>query len=342
MKTVKNKNVTNPDLLPDDTEEVTLRPKFLKDFVGQEKLKENLSIFIQAAKKRKEALDHILLFGPPGLGKTTLAYIIANELNVNIKSTSAPAIEKAGDMAAVLTNLSAYDVLFIDEIHRLHPAIEEILYPAIEDYKIDIMIGQGPSARSVKLNLEPFTLIGATTRAGLITAPLRSRFGIVHRINFYDHKELEQIVERTSKILKCEIDSKSTIEISKRSRGTPRIVNRLVRRIRDWAQVKGEGVINIDITKYALGKLDVDELGLDDMDRKLLTTVIKKFDGGPVGLDTIAVSLGEDSGTIEDVYEPFLIQAGFIQRTSRGRVATRMAYEHLNVDFAKGSQLELL
>ncbi len=342
MKTVKNKNVTTPDLLPDDTEEVTLRPKFLKDFVGQEKLKENLSIFIQAAKKRKEALDHILLFGPPGLGKTTLAYIIANELNVNIKSTSAPAIEKAGDMAAVLTNLSAYDVLFIDEIHRLHPSIEEILYPAIEDYKIDIMIGQGPSARSVKLNLQPFTLIGATTRAGLITAPLRSRFGIVHRINFYDHKELEQIVKRTSKILKSEIDSQSIIEISKRSRGTPRIVNRLVRRIRDWAQVKGEGVINIDITNHALGKLDVDDLGLDDMDRKLLTTVIKKFDGGPVGLDTIAVSLGEDSGTIEDVYEPFLIQAGFIQRTSRGRVATRMAYEHLNVDFVKGNQLELL
>jgi len=342
MKIVKNKNITNPDLLPDDKEEITLRPKVLKEFVGQEKLKENLSIYIKATKKRKEALDHILLYGPPGLGKTTLAYIIANELNVNIKSTSAPAIEKAGDLAAILTNLSAYDVLFIDEIHRLHPAVEEILYPAIEDFKIDIMIGQGPSARSVKINLQPFTLIGATTRAGLITSPLRSRFGIVHRLDFYSNKELEHIVRRTAGILKCEIDPESTSEISCRSRGTPRIVNRLVKRIRDWAQVEGEGIIDIDITNHALKKMDVDERGLDDMDRTLLATIIEKFSGGPVGLDTISVSIGEDSGTIEDVYEPFLIQAGFIQRTSRGRVATKLAYEHIDVDYQKSDQMKLL
>lgn len=342
MKIAKNKNITNPDLLPDDKEEITLRPKLLKNFIGQDKLKENLSVFIQAAKKRKEALDHILLFGPPGLGKTTLAHIIANELNVNIKSTSAPAIEKAGDLAAILTNIKAYDVLFIDEIHRLHPAVEEILYPAIEDFKIDIMIGQGPSARSVKINLQPFTLIGATTRAGLITSPLRSRFGIVHRLNFYNVDELEHIVQRTAKILNCSIDDKSKKEISLRSRGTPRIVNRLVKRVRDFAQVKGEGKIVIDICNHALQKLDVDGSGLDDMDRRLLASIIEKFSGGPVGLDTIAVSIGEDSGTIEDVYEPFLIQAGFIQRTSRGRVATKKAYEHLNLSFNKNDQLELL
>ncbi|MBU1076351.1 MAG: Holliday junction branch migration DNA helicase RuvB [Spirochaetes bacterium] len=342
MKIVKNKNITNPDLLPDDKEEVTLRPRVLKDFVGQEKLKENLSIFIKATKKRKEALDHILLYGPPGLGKTTLAYIIANELNVNIKSTSAPAIEKAGDLAAILTNLSAYDVLFIDEIHRLHPAVEEILYPAIEDFKIDIMIGQGPSARSVKLNLQPFTLIGATTRAGLITSPLRSRFGIVHRLDFYSNIDLEHIVRRTAGIFNCRIDSESAAGISCRSRGTPRIVNRLVKRIRDWAQVEGKGVIDIDITNHALKKMDVDELGLDDMDRKLLATIIEKFNGGPVGLDTISVSIGEDSGTIEDVYEPFLIQTGFIQRTSRGRVATKLAYEHIDVAYQKNDQIKLL
>ncbi len=288
-------------------------------------------------------MDHTLFFGPPGLGKTTLAHIVANELNVNIKSTSAPAIERAGDMAAVLTSLSPFDVLFIDEIHRLHPAIEEILYPAMEDYKIDIMIGQGPSAKSVKITLKPFTLIGATTRAGLITSPLRSRFGIVHRINFYNKDELTQIVERTAKILKIEIDQESTTEIAQRSRGTPRIVNRLVKRIRDFAQVKGEGVITREITKHSLEKLEVDESGLDLMDRKMLSTIIKKFSGGPVGLDTIAVALGEDSGTIEDVYEPFLIQAGFLQRTPRGRVATKMAYQHLGIKFgAAGDQMDLL
>lgn len=343
MKKTDKKNITDPGLLPDDAEEITLRPKLLKEFIGQKQLKENLSVFIQAAKKRKEALDHTLFFGPPGLGKTTLAHIVANELNVNIKSTSAPAIERAGDMAAVLTNLSPFDVLFIDEIHRLHPAIEEILYPAMEDYKIDIMIGQGPSAKSVKIALKPFTLIGATTRAGLITSPLRSRFGIVHRISFYNKDELTEIVERTAMILKIEIDQESTTEIAQRSRGTPRIVNRLVKRIRDFAQVKGKGVITGEITKHSLEKLEVDESGLDLMDRKMLSAIIEKFSGGPVGLDTIAVALGEDSGTIEDVYEPFLIQAGFLQRTSRGRVATKMAYEHMGIKFGSaGDQLDLL
>ena len=343
MKAGNKKNITDPNILPDDSEEATLRPKFLRDFIGQKQLKENLSIYIQATKKRKEALDHVLLFGPPGLGKTTLAHIIANELNVNIKSTSAPAIERAGDLAAVLTNLSNFDVLFIDEIHRLHPAVEEILYPAMEDYKIDIMIGQGPSARSIKINIQPFTFIGATTRAGLITSPLRSRFGIVHRINFYNTEELQHIVNRTAKILKIDIDEKSEIEIAQRSRGTPRIVNRLVKRIRDFAQVKGEGIITEEITLHSLEKLEVDGAGLDLMDRKLLTAVIKKFNGGPVGLDTIAVALGEDSGTIEDVYEPFLIQAGFLQRTPRGRIATKLAYEHMNImPGDKDDQLNLL
>jgi Holliday junction DNA helicase RuvB len=343
MKKPDKKNITDPGLMPDDAEEITLRPKSLKEFIGQRQLKENLSVFIQAARKRKEALDHILLFGPPGLGKTTLAHIIANELNVNIKSTSAPAVDKAGDMAAILTNLSISDVLFIDEIHRLHPAVEEILYPAMEDYRIDIMVGQGPSAKSVKINLQPFTLIGATTRAGLITSPLRSRFGINHRINFYDIDELKKIVERTAKILKIKIDEKSGMEISKRSRGTPRIVNRLVKRIRDFAQVKGKGVIDEQITLHSMEKLEVDSSGLDLMDRKLLSVVIKKFSGGPVGLDTIAVALGEDSGTIEDVYEPFLIQAGFLERTSRGRKATKRAYEHMGIKFSgKDGQLDLL
>jgi Holliday junction DNA helicase RuvB len=338
-----NKEITNPILTPDDTEEISLRPKQIKEFIGQEKLKENLSVFIKATQKRKEALDHILLYGPPGLGKTTLAHIIANELNVNLKSTAAPAIERAGDLAAILTNLQPFDVLFIDEIHRLHPSVEEILYPAMEDYEIDIMIGQGPSARSVKLKVKPFTLIGATTRAGLVTSPLRSRFGIIHRLNFYETEELQEIVRRTGKILDIEIEKESSMEIARRSRGTPRIVNRLVKRIRDFAQVEGNGKITDSITEISMKKLDVDKSGLDNMDRRLLSTIINKFNGGPVGLDTLAVALGEDSGTIEDVYEPFLIQAGFIQRTPRGRVATKLAYEHLHLTIkSQSDQLNLL
>lgn len=339
---MSKKGLTSPDILPDDKDEITLRPKRLKEFVGQKQLKENLSIFIEAARKRKESLDHILLSGPPGLGKTTLAYIIANELNVNIKSVSAPAVEKTGDLAAILTNLSEFDVLFIDEIHRLHPAIEEILYQAMEDFKIDIVIGQGPSAKSIKISLNPFTLIGATTRTGLLTSPLRSRFGIVHRFDFYSIDELKQIVARTARILNIPIDEKSKMEIAQRSRGTPRIANRLVKRVRDFADIKGEGKITYDITLHALEKLEVDSCGLDTMDRTLLQTIIQKFGGGPVGLDTIAVSVGEDPGTIEDVYEPYLIQKGFIKRTPRGRVATKNAYTHLNLKYMEGEQLGLL
>ncbi|MBN1899075.1 MAG: Holliday junction branch migration DNA helicase RuvB [Spirochaetes bacterium] len=334
------KSITSPDILPDDKDEVSLRPKKLAEFIGQTQLKENLSVFIQAARKRKESLDHLLLSGPPGLGKTTLAYIVANELNVSIKSISAPAIEKTGDLAAILTNLKSFDVLFIDEIHRLPPVIEEILYQAMEDFKIDIMIGQGPSAKSIKISLAPFTLVGATTRAGLLTSPLRARFGIAHRFDFYSPDQLAQIVERTAKILNIPIDKKSKIEIAKRSRGTPRIVNRLVKRVRDFAQVKGKGVIDHDITLHALEKLEVDQRGLDTMDRNLLNTIIHKFSGGPVGLETIAVSVGEDPGTIEDVYEPYLIQIGLVKRTPRGRVATKNAYAHFNIK--SEGQLDLL
>jgi len=311
--------------------ERALRPKFLKDYVGQEKIREQLEIFINASKKRQEALDHILLFGPPGLGKTTLAHIVANELQVNLRLTSGPVLEKTGDLAALLSNLEENDVLFIDEIHRLSPVIEEILYPAMEDYRLDIMIGEGPSARSVKLELPPFTLVGATTRAGMLTNPLRDRFGIISRLEFYTISELAKIVNRSAELLGVEIDDLGANEIAKRSRGTPRIVNRLLRRVRDFAEVKADGKINKTIADNALKMLDVDLIGLDLMDRHYLEIIIEKFSGGPVGLDNIAASLSEEKETIEDVIEPYLIQQGYIMRTPRGRIASAMAYKHFGL-----------
>jgi holliday junction DNA helicase RuvB len=311
--------------------ERALRPKLLDEYVGQMKVREQLEIFIGAAKKRSEALDHVLLFGPPGLGKTTLSHIIAHELGVNLRQTSGPVLEKPKDLAALLTNLERNDVLFIDEIHRLSPVVEEILYPALEDYQIDIMIGEGPAARSIKLDLQPFTLVGATTRAGMLTNPLRDRFGIVARLEFYTTEELARIVKRSAALLNVPADDEGTLEIAKRSRGTPRIANRLLRRVRDYADVKGQGHISQSIAQKALTMLDVDPQGFDVMDRKLLEAVIHRFDGGPVGLDNIAASIGEESGTIEDVIEPYLIQQGYLQRTPRGRVATMAAYRHLGV-----------
>ena len=328
------KRIIQTDLAGEDIViEKGLRPESLDQYVGQSKAKNNLKIFIEAAKSRNEPLDHVLFYGPPGLGKTTLATIIAHEMGVHIKVTSGPAIEKPGEMAAILNNLAENDILFIDEIHRLNRQVEEVLYPAMEDYSIDIMIGKGQGARSIRLDLPKFTLVGATTRAGLLTAPLRDRFGVINKLEFYTVDELKQIIIRSAGLLNVEIDEKGATELARRSRGTPRLANRLLKRVRDFAQVKYDGVITEDVANLALDLLEVDKLGLDKGDRSILETMIDKFDGGPVGLDTLAAALGEDSGTLEHVYEPYLIQNGLLQRTPRGRIATRLAYEHLGVPF---------
>lgn len=319
-------------LTREDEGEYSLRPKTLREYIGQEKAKGNLEVFIQAAKMRNEPLDHVLLHGPPGLGKTTLSGIIANEMGVNVRITSGPAIEKAGDLAALLTNLNENDILFVDEIHRLNRSVEEVLYPAMEDYAIDIMLGKEASARSIRLDLPHFTLVGATTRAGLLTAPLRDRFGVVQRLEFYTPEELKVIILNSAKVLGVEIDESGALELARRSRGTPRLANRLLKRVRDFAQVKYDGVITREVTDFALDIMDVDKLGLDQNDRNILLMIIEKFSGGPVGLDTLAAALGEDSGTLEDVYEPYLLMNGLINRTPRGRMATEAAYRHLGLE----------
>ncbi len=337
----ENRIVASEYSQEDSEIEVSLRPKFFEEYIGQEKAKENLKIFIEASKRREDALDHVLLYGPPGLGKTTLAGVIANELGVNIRITSGPAIEKPGDLAALLTNLEERDILFIDEIHRLPRAVEEVLYPAMEDYVLDIIIGKGPSARSIRMDLRKFTLIGATTRAGQLSAPLRDRFGVLFRLEMYTHEELAKIITRSATLLGIEIEEKGALELAKRSRGTPRIANRFLKRARDFAQVMGNGIITREIASIALDKLEVDELGLDSIDRVMLETIIKKYNGGPVGLETIAATIGEEAITLEDVYEPYLMQLGFLQRTPKGRCVTSLAYKHLGIVTNKEQQLTL-
>ena len=332
---MKKRIITTETLEEDQKIEGSLRPQYLEDYIGQTKAKETLKIYIEAAKARGEALDHVLFYGPPGLGKTTLAGIIANEMGVNMKVTSGPAIEKPGEMAAILNNLQERDVLFVDEIHRLNRQVEEVLYPAMEDFAIDIVIGKGAGARSIRLDLPKFTLVGATTRAGMLTAPLRDRFGVVNRLEFYTAEDLQTIILRSAQVLGVEIDPKGALEIARRSRGTPRLANRLLKRVRDFAQVKYNGVITEEVAVFALDLLEVDRFGLDYADRTILTTMIEKFGGGPVGLDTLAAAIGEDSGTLEDVYEPFLLKNGFIQRTPKGRTATAFAYQHLGFSMGK-------
>ena len=342
MAGIEHDRITSAEPRADDRAfDRAIRPKILADYVGQPAVKQQMGIFIEAARRRAEALDHVLIFGPPGLGKTTLAHIVANEMRVNLRQTSGPVLERPGDLAAILTNLEPNDVLFVDEIHRLSPVVEEVLYPAMEDFQLDIMIGEGPAARSIKLDLAPFTLVGATTRAGLLTSPLRDRFGIVQRLEFYTTSDLEAIATRAAGILNLPIEPDGATEIARRARGTPRIANRLLRRVRDFAEVEADGVVTDAVAKNAMDMLEVDPHGFDSMDRRLLQTIIEKFDGGPVGIESLAAAVGEERGTIEDVIEPFLIQQGFMMRTSRGRVATRNAYLHFGLEPPRGPEREL-